>query len=56
MAKGKLVVVETTCELGLLQGGGNVFVRHLVHACFDQVVLLGSISKHTTHPVCGTLY
>lgn len=47
MAKGKLVVVQTTCELGLLQGGGDVFVGHFVHACFDQVVLLGLISKCT---------
>jgi hypothetical protein len=37
---GQLVIMQSAGELRLLEMGGNVLIRHLLHACLDKIGLL----------------
>jgi hypothetical protein len=39
------MIVETASQLGLLEVGSNVFVRHLLHARLQKIVLLFLVSR-----------
>lgn len=40
----QLMVVQAARQLGLLQMSSNMFVRHLLHAGLEEVVLLQDAS------------
>lgn len=39
----ELMEVQPASKLGLLQVGSNVLVGHLLHACLDEIRLLGDV-------------